>query len=124
MMNILLANEADKNLEDIEGLNCFDLAVIGLQYEAAYYLFTKQGMTRSFEERDRIYGKREHEFDQDKVYRREFDVDLFFLMLEQGRETCEDKDIFFEKKRREYQEWLQRDLVIDTRESWRDWIKR
>ena len=63
-------------------------------------------MTRSFEERDRIYGKREHEFDQDKVYRREFDVDLFFLMLEQGRETCEDKDIFFEKKRREYQEWL------------------
>ena len=30
MMNILLANEADKNLEDIEGLNCFDLAVIGL----------------------------------------------------------------------------------------------
>ena len=63
MMNVLLANEADKDLVDNEGLNCFDLAVIRLNYEAAYYLFTKQGMTRTPEEREAIYGKRDHEFD-------------------------------------------------------------
>jgi len=28
------------------------------------------------------------------------------MMLEQGREKVEDRDVFFEKKRREYQEWL------------------
>ena len=51
MMNILLANEADTSLTDCEGLNCFDLAVINLHYEAAHYLYTKQGMNRTPEER-------------------------------------------------------------------------
>jgi len=40
------------------------------------------------------------------MYREEFDVDLFFLYLKKDRETIEDRSIFFEKKRREYQEWL------------------
>ena len=26
--------------------------------------------------------------------------------------------------RQEYQEWLQKDLVVDTRESWKEWMKR
>lgn len=51
MMNCLFANEADKDLVDIEGLNCFDLAVIRLNYEAAFYLYSKHGMTRTPEER-------------------------------------------------------------------------
>ena len=63
MMNILLANEADKTLVDKEGLNCFDLAVISLHYDAAYYLYSKQGMDRTPEERIEIYGPREHVFD-------------------------------------------------------------
>ena len=56
MMNVLLANEADKDLVDNEGHNCFDLAVIRLHYDAAYYLYSKQGMTRSPEEREKIYA--------------------------------------------------------------------
>ena len=46
------------------------------------------------------------------------------MMLEQGKETCEDREVFFEKKHREYQEWLQKDLVVDTRETWRQWMQR
>ena len=26
--------------------------------------------------------------------------------------------------RREYQEWLAKDLVVDTRETWKDWFHR
>ena len=59
-----------------------------------------------------------------KLYREEFDIDLFFLFLLEGKESVDDRDIFFEKKRREYQEWLQKDLVVDTRETWREWLKR
>ena len=58
------------------------------------------------------------------MFREEFDVDLFFLFMEQDRETVDDREVFFEKKRREYAEWLASDLVVDTRESWKDWTKR
>ena len=44
-------------------------------------------------------------------------------MLEQDREEVE-RDVFFEKKRREYREWLAKDLVVDTRETWKQWLKR
>ena len=58
------------------------------------------------------------------LYREEFDVELFFLYMEEDRESVDDHTVFFEKKRREYQEWLQKDLVVDTRETWRQWLKR
>ena len=60
-------------------------------------------MRRSEEERSILYAPQdEGQKGIGKLNREEFDVDLFFLYLEQGRETIEGKDVFFEKMRREY----------------------
>ena len=120
LMELLITKGADINLEDKEGLNCFDLAVCRFQYEAAHYLYKHHGMRRTEEERAVLYRPRTEE-EMEKgcfQYREEFDVELFFLFMESDGEVT-DRNIFFEKIRREYQEWLQKDLVVDTRESWR-----
>lgn len=81
-------------------------------------------MRRTEEERAVLFKPRsEEEMDKGYQYREEFDVELFFLYLESDEEVT-DREIFFEKMRREYQEWLQSDLVVDTRESWREWMRR
>ena len=104
LLELLITKGADINLEDDEGLNCFDIAVIRLQYEAAYYLYKHQGMRRTEEERCILYkvDKDDSSLNSGKLYRTEFDVDLFFLYLEQDREEIEKRDVFFEKMRREY----------------------
>jgi len=51
-------------------------------------------------------------------------VELFFLYMEQDVDNLDSIDVFYEKKRREYQEWLAKDLVVDTRETWKQWFKR
>lgn len=122
MMELLLSKGAKTEIEDNEGNNCFDLAVIKLNYDAAYLLHSKWGMTRPVEERGKYSQK--HEFDMEKIYKREFDIELFFFFLENGRENISDREIFFEKERLKYAEWIQKDLVVDTRESWREWFKR
>mgnify|MGYP001404053512 CR=1 FL=1 len=33
-------------------------------------------------------------------------------------------DDMYAKKHAEYHAWLKKDLVVDTRESWREWMKR
>ena len=55
LLELLITKGADMSLEDDEGLNCFDIAVIRMQYEAAYYLYKHQGMRRSEEERCVLY---------------------------------------------------------------------
>lgn len=65
----------------------------------------------------------EEEMSKGFLYREEFDIELFFLYMESDEEIT-DRNIFFEKMRREYQEWLAKDLVVDTRESWRDFFRR
>ena len=104
LLELLITKGADINLEDDEGLNCFDIAVIRLQYEAAYYLYKHHGMRRTEEERCILYklDKDDSNLNSGKLYRTEFDVDLFFLYLEQDREVIENRDVFFEKMRREY----------------------
>lgn len=126
LLELLITKGADVNLEDDEGLNCFDIAVIRLQYEAAYYLYKHHDMRRTEEERCILYkvDKDDSNLNSGKLYRTEFDVDLFFLYLEQDREVIEKRDVFFEKMRREYQEWLAKDLVVDTRETWKEWFHR
>jgi len=44
--------------------------------------------------------------------------------MEQDVDNLDSIDVFYEKKRREYQEWLAKDLVVDTRETWKQWFKR
>lgn len=125
LVELLITKGAELNAEDNEGLNCFDLAVIRLQYETAFYLYKHHGMRRSPEERIALYSPlSKDQIGQGKMFRNEFDIDLFFLYMESGEETIADQDVFFEKKRREYQEWLAQDLVVDTRESWGQWLKR
>ena len=124
-MELLIENGAKLDLTDQEGLNCFDLAVIKLRYEAAKYLFDNHGMTRSKEERELLYTKDagEHQFNIGKLYRTDFDIDMFFSWLETGRKEVDIEELF-KKKQEEYKEWASKDLVVDTRESWREWIKR
>jgi len=125
LMELLITKGADLTLEDKEGLNCFDIAVIRMQYKAAHYLFKHHGMTRTPEERSWMYAPKDDDtLGTGILYREEFDVELFFLYMEEDRESVDDHTVFFEKKRREYQEWLQKDLVVDTRETWRQWLKR
>ena len=82
-------------------------------------------MTRSEEERKILYSpKDERELSKGLLYREDFDIDLFFEFLATDVETVEDREIFFEKKRREYREWLAKDLVVDTRENWTEWFER
>ena len=124
LCELLITKGADKEAVDNEGLNCFDIAVCRLHYDVAHYLYKHHGMTRSEEERAILYAPRhEDDLNDGKLYREEFDVDLFFLFMEQDQEVT-DRTIFFEKMRREYQEWLQKDLVVDTRETWKQWLKR
>lgn len=65
-------------------------------------------MTRTPEEREQLYRQEKggHEYDVGKLYRSpDFDVDLFFMYLEEGRKNVMADD-FFEKKHKEYHEWL------------------
>ena len=56
LLELLIMKGADLNAVDHEGLNCFDIAVIRLQYEAAHYLYKHHGMRRSAEERHALYA--------------------------------------------------------------------
>lgn len=77
-----------------------------MQYEAAHYLYKHAGMRRTEEERRLLYTPSEdYRPNSGKEYRQEFDIDLFFSFLERDIETV-DREIFFEKMRTEYQEWL------------------
>jgi ankyrin repeat protein len=49
LLELLLTKGAERDAEDNEGLNCFDIAVIRMQYEAAHYLYKYHGMTRTAE---------------------------------------------------------------------------
>ena len=71
LLELLITKGADINAEDDEGLNCFDIAVIRLQYEAAYYLYKHQGMRRSEEERCVLYkaDKDDDNLNSGKLYR-------------------------------------------------------
>ena len=85
LMELLITKGADLNAEDNEGLNCFDLAVVRMQYEAAFYLHKHHGMTRSTEDRAKLYAPlKKEEIGKGKMWREEFDIDLFFLYLESG----------------------------------------
>ena len=82
-------------------------------------------MTRSEEERAILYSSlNEDELSKGRLYREDFDMDLFFEFMATDVETVEDREIFFEKKRREYRDWLAKDLVVDTRETWTSWFER
>ena len=64
-------------------------------------------MRRTEEERAVLYAPQgDKALNSGKLYRSEFDVELFFLYMEQGVENLDSMDVFYEKMRKEYQEWL------------------
>ena len=52
-----------------------------------------------------------------------FDITLFLEYLAQSKKI-ESGKVFFEKMLREQAEYRSRDLVIDPRETWKQWLKR
>lgn len=52
-----------------------------------------------------------------------FDLELFLEYLENNRDLAH-YSVFYERIHREEEEWFKKDLVVDTRESWNDWVRR
>ena len=48
---------------------------------------------------------------------------MFFDYLYMGK-VVEDYSVFYEKKKQEKKEWEAKDLVVDTRETWKNWANR
>ena len=110
LAEFLVENGADISLESLEGYNAMDLAVIRMSYEVAR-LLRKQGLS-----------PKGLDFYEGKTWRK-YDLDLFFQCLEEDREYV-DYDMFYEKIRRQEEEWKNSDLVVDTRETWKKFINR
>ena len=60
----------------------------------------------------------------DVKVRFKFDLELFFELLKSGTDTAPDREVFFERQRAESEAFYKKDLVVDTRESWGDWLRR
>ena len=122
MIDYFLENGADINKRDVTGLNAFEMAVTLVNYESALLLYQRAGMMTPPEQREELYvtigGK-----NVNTLYRQKFDVDLFFQYLENGVENVE-RSVFYEKLRKEQEEWEKKDLVVDTRETWGEWFRR
>lgn len=123
IIDFLLENGADTQLRDgSTNLNAFELAVTLVNYEAAYLLREKAGMDTPKENRAALFDEIGGEV-VDGLYRQKFDYELFFHYLDNKVETVQ-RDLFYEKIRKERQEWESRDLVVDTRETWGQWFRR
>ena len=111
-MALLLDKGAKVDHEDEKGLNAFDLCVCKIIYPAALFLYQK------FEQRPKSI-----DFYRKHVVSQHFDFELYFNFLDEGRENAH-HDLFFEKAKREREEFLQKDLVVDTRETWGELFRR
>ena len=97
-------------LEDKDGWNALDMAIVRINYKAARIL-GKAGLQR-----------RERSDYEGKTWRK-FDIEMFFESLDADVEDVPYKR-FFDKIKRERAEWLAKDLVVDRRERWRHWAWR
>ena len=89
-------------LEDKDGWNALDIAIVRINYKAARIL-GKAGLQR-----------RERSDYEGKTWRK-FDIEMFFESLDADVEDVPYKR-FFDKIKRERAEWLAKDLVVDRRE--------
>ena len=110
ILEYLTISGADLQVVNQKGMNALDLAIVRMNYAGALYL-KNQGLT-----------EKDLEFYAERLYT-PFDIELFLHFLSNGQEVPE-TGIFFEKLRREEEEWNRRDLVVDPRETWKDWFKR
>jgi len=110
MSEYLMDNGAQLDMEDNDGWNSLDLAIIKMNYDVAV-LLKRRGMVPRDKE---MYIKNLWQ---------EYDLDLFLTSLEEDREKVE-YDRFFELPKRQREEWLNKDLVVDIRETWKTWAWR
>jgi len=106
----LLDYGATMDLEDNNGWNALDIAIIRMNYNIALVL-KKRGMT-----------PRDKEMYESNLFQK-YDVDMFLQYLTEERLEV-DPDRFFDAIKREREEWLNKDLVVDTRETWKKWAWR
>jgi hypothetical protein len=74
-------------------------------------LLTKQGLQR-----------RDISYYEGKTWRK-YDIQMMFDSIDADLQDVVYKR-FFDKIKREREEWLAQDLVVDRRERWRDWVWR
>ena len=110
MLEYLIENGADIHAVDKDGYNALDIAIIRINFLAAKKM-TKAGLERK--------DKSEYE---GKTWRK-YDIDMMFDGIDADLKDIEYQR-FFDKARRERQEWLSKDLVVDRREGWRNWTWR
>mmetsp|Transcript_8461 Transcript_8461/g.6307 ORF Transcript_8461/g.6307 Transcript_8461/m.6307 type:complete len:81 (-) Transcript_8461:282-524(-) len=53
----------------------------------------------------------------------EYDIDLFFKYMDEEREVVHYEE-FFDEIKRKRREFYEKDLVVDVRESWKQWAWR
>mmetsp|Transcript_6669 Transcript_6669/g.10718 ORF Transcript_6669/g.10718 Transcript_6669/m.10718 type:complete len:265 (+) Transcript_6669:98-892(+) len=110
MLEFLLENGADPTLTDKDGWNALDIAIIRINFQAAK-LLCKHGIQRKTIE--------EYE---GKTWRK-YDIQMMFESIDADVEEVPYQR-FFDRIRKERAEWLSKDLVVDRRESWRNWTWR
>lgn len=113
MMQFLLENGADVNAVDNEGLNVLDVCVIRNVFKATKFIY-HGGHGLEFRTCEEYLGH---------MVNSKFDIDLFLQYAREGRDNVV-HDMFLEKARLEYQAWLKKDLVVDTRETWMEFFWR
>jgi len=103
LIDLLLDSGADTSIRDQDGLDAFEVAVIQVNYKAARMLYKKANMITPLEERKEKFVDPAGTV-VGQYYRGRFDVELFFEYLEADVEEV-DRDVLYEKIRREKEEW-------------------
>ena len=111
MMTFLIESGADLNAVDKDGYNALDIAIIRINFKASKLLTNTYGMQR-----------RDISEYEGKTWRK-YDIQMMFDSIDADLEDVVYKR-FFDKIRREREEWLAKDLVVDRREGWRNWVWR
>jgi ankyrin repeat protein len=121
MCDFLLDHNAEISLVDNEGWNALDIAIIKMNYESAIVL-KRRGLV-----------PRDQDFYVPHLWRK-YDIAMFLENLEANHDTIDYKRLFDLIKSKllsiinfgivQQEEWQNRDLVVDTRETWKSWISR
>lgn len=110
MAEFLISNSPDLTAVDKDGWNALDLAIIRINFKVAKVL-TRAGLQR-----------RDISEYEGKTWRK-YDIQMMFDSIDADVEEVV-YDRFFDKIRREREEWLKQDLVVDMRESYSSWFFR
>lgn len=121
-MDFLLENGADTSIRDKTGLNAFEMATTLVNYECALMLKQRAGMDTPKEERQALYDDNGGQV-VNGLYRQKFDFELFFHYLDNNVVEVE-RQSFYDKLRKQREEWETKDLVVDVRETWGEWVRR